>query len=152
MSHNKESYRRWYDKNKEKKRLAAREWERNNPDKVKLYRSSKKVRDKNKKKLSELKIQWHKKIDEIKLHYGCQNNLCLMRSIGYISAELDFHHLNCAEKSHTIGELVNRRKSLVVLEINKCCVLCSNCHRRHHSGVSLELIGKCNINDELTPV
>lgn len=44
---------------------------------------------------------------------------------------LDFHHLS--EKTLTISQLIfSRRRSLTALrdEIDKCIVLCANCHRR----------------------
>jgi endonuclease I len=51
-------------------------------------------------------------------------------------AVLDFHHLQ--NKEHSIGSLTNRNnltnkiKKLIKLEIKKCIVLCSNCHRKLH--------------------
>ena len=47
---------------------------------------------------------------------------------------LDFHHIEPAEKSFNIRELIKKRTSLLVIqkEIDKCCVLCSNCHRTVH--------------------
>ena len=43
---------------------------------------------------------------------------------------LEFHHLN--EKEYAISEMVNGGYSTpkILEEINKCSVLCSNCHRR----------------------
>lgn len=51
-------------------------------------------------------------------------------------AVLDFHHLQ--DKDHGIANLTNtnnltdRIKELIKLEIKKCIVLCSNCHRKLH--------------------
>jgi hypothetical protein len=150
--YDKVSYARWYAKNKENKKLSSRKWEQENPDKVRAYRSSKLVRDKNKQAVRDLSCKWYKQIDAIKLHYGCQNDLCPLKSIGYVSDELDFHHIDPKSKEFTISSLKNRLPSLVASEINKCCVLCANCHRRHHSGVLLEIINHCFVNDKLTPI
>lgn len=51
-------------------------------------------------------------------------------------ATLDFHHLE--GKEHGIANLTNRNnltkkiKSLIIKEIKKCIVICSNCHRKLH--------------------
>ena len=51
-------------------------------------------------------------------------------------AVLDFHHTD--NKEHGIANLTNRNnltnktKQLIKIEIKKCVVLCSNCHRKLH--------------------
>lgn len=48
---------------------------------------------------------------------------------------LDFHHT--ADKDSTVTALVSRRnasKERIKREINKCKVLCANCHRKLHAG------------------
>lgn len=47
---------------------------------------------------------------------------------------LDFHHLEDKEEvvSRLIGNLSVRR---LEMEINKCVILCSNCHRKIHNGL-----------------
>jgi hypothetical protein len=48
---------------------------------------------------------------------------------------LDFHHVK--EKSFNIGEAAHKGYTLdkVKAEIEKCVVLCSNCHRKLHAGL-----------------
>lgn len=51
---------------------------------------------------------------------------------------LDFHHKG--EKENGVAELVNEKrasKERIRQEIDKCEVLCANCHRKHHSGSPL---------------
>ncbi len=50
---------------------------------------------------------------------------------------LDFHHINPKEKDSSIARMITDRlsKDSILLEINKCIVLCSNCHRIHHSSL-----------------
>ena len=50
---------------------------------------------------------------------------------------LDFHHLDPKEKDFNIAEASFNGKgwSTILKEINKCVVLCSNCHRKVHAGI-----------------
>jgi len=54
---------------------------------------------------------------------------------------LDFHHKNPQNKINTISDLVNRgySKETIFREINKCIVLCKNCHAKLHSRQLLSL-------------
>lgn len=47
---------------------------------------------------------------------------------------LDFHHINPEEKDDTISGLLIRgcSKKRILMEIEKCDILCSNCHRILH--------------------
>lgn len=45
---------------------------------------------------------------------------------------LDFHHKNPQEKSNTINNLRTSSYQVLDAEIEKCIVLCSNCHREFH--------------------
>jgi len=69
-------------------------------------------------------------IDKIKIERGC--NKC-----GYddSSAALDFHHINPEDKELSIGTSLYNGVPIEKLldEIEKCKVLCSNCHRKLES-------------------
>lgn len=46
---------------------------------------------------------------------------------------LDFHHRNPNDKEKTVSQMVNTlSKKKLLEEINKCDVLCANCHRIFH--------------------
>ncbi len=49
---------------------------------------------------------------------------------------LDFHHPDPSSKDMSIADLVKRRYRIerILEEINKCEVLCANCHRVEHHG------------------
>ena len=48
-------------------------------------------------------------------------------------ATLDFHHKNPKEKEHAVSTLIrNKQYGKARKEIEKCEVLCANCHRKHH--------------------
>lgn len=103
-----------------KKELAEynKEWAENNSDKITLARLN---------RLKDIKT----KHQEYKQSVGCivcgENELCT----------LDFHHLNPEDKEYNIGTMIVRGMSWenILLEIEKCIVLCSNCHRKLHAGI-----------------
>jgi len=48
-------------------------------------------------------------------------------------AALDFHHTNPAEKENIVSNLVSSGCFAAAMEeVQKCIVLCANCHRIHH--------------------
>lgn len=49
----------------------------------------------------------------------------------------EFHHRNAKTKSFSISQMANRSIESIVNEINKCDVLCANCHRMLHKGKKL---------------
>lgn len=50
---------------------------------------------------------------------------------------LEFHHLDKKRNSFSISESIESggySKAKIIAEINKCIVLCANCHRKLHSN------------------
>lgn len=45
---------------------------------------------------------------------------------------LDFHHKDKTQKDFTIGQIKKGSLEILKNEIEKCVVLCSNCHREFH--------------------
>ena len=50
---------------------------------------------------------------------------------------LVFHHLDPSEKDFGFGETMANIKSWakIAKELEKCVMLCSNCHMEHHAGI-----------------
>mgnify|MGYP000644676537 CR=1 FL=1 len=46
---------------------------------------------------------------------------------------LDFHHINPEEKDNTISSLYNYSWDNIKKELDKCILLCANCHRELHT-------------------
>lgn len=48
---------------------------------------------------------------------------------------LEFHHINSKNKSFSLRSINENKysKQELISEINKCCLLCSNCHRKLHN-------------------
>ena len=70
-------------------------------------------------------------IYEYKKTYGCyfckENEPCC----------LDFHHKNPKNKTANISKMKGQAKAIPAIkkEIKKCIVICSNCHRKLHTGL-----------------
>ena len=47
---------------------------------------------------------------------------------------LDFHHLNEREKIDSVSQLISYEpsKEELLIEMNKCQIICANCHRKEH--------------------
>ena len=52
-------------------------------------------------------------------------------SRGYV---LDFHHIDPTQKENTIARMTSNKSNLndIQKEVDKCIVLCANCHREFH--------------------
>lgn len=76
----------------------------------------------------ETKKEW---MSELKADLECQ--VCEESE----SCCLDFHHRNPEEKDFVIAVAVNNcySKERILQEIEKCAVVCSNCHRKIHAGL-----------------
>lgn len=63
-----------------------------------------------------------------------KSSLCCMDCGISHPAVLQFHHRDRAEKSFNIGDVVGRANSYkqIINEIEKCDVLCVNCHAKRH--------------------
>lgn len=47
---------------------------------------------------------------------------------------LDFHHLDETTKDYGVSTMLTFSRERIIAEIEKCVVLCSNCHRLVHAG------------------
>jgi DNA-binding CsgD family transcriptional regulator len=47
---------------------------------------------------------------------------------------LDFHHKNPDEKDFTISNYQHLKMEILYKEVDKCILVCSNCHREIHAG------------------
>lgn len=63
---------------------------------------------------------------------------------------LDFHHINEQIKKDEVMRMLNSFRSIkdVVAEMNKCCIVCSNCHRKIHAGLIVsDTLNIINVNE-----
>lgn len=49
---------------------------------------------------------------------------------------LEFHHVDQSEKEELVSYLIGTNsRGRLEIELNKCAVVCSNCHRKIHAGL-----------------
>lgn len=90
-----------------------------NKNKEKFINRNKERRNKRK--------EWYQEFMSTRCCIVCQEN----------SLEcLDWHHLDPKEKDGQVGKMLNHFRSMenVFSEMNKCIILCANCHRKYHAG------------------
>lgn len=84
----------------------------------------------NKSSYREAALKWRKWLIDLKSTLKCEK-------CGYNKspAALDFHHIDPNTKSFSINHVGcnGKSKEEIEIEINKCVVWCSNCHREHHA-------------------
>lgn len=115
-------------KAKEKKREYAKKynktWKLNNPEYQKKWRS------KNIDKCRAYSIRSARKallrIVNYKLNIGCQ--ICGYKKCSYA---LDFHH-KIGSKEFSVSSYFTRKWETILKEIEKCIVVCRNCHAEIH--------------------
>lgn len=73
---------------------------------------------------------------------------CVICDEDYIKC-LDFHHIDAHTKEFDISGMTSRYPLTTILkEVEKCIVVCSNCHRKIHGGlivITNELIEKSKL-------
>ena len=98
-------------KDKDKQRKYQREWAQKNGDRA---------RKKKYKKLRAIIIK-------------AKNVPCADCGEKYPYYVMDFHHVDPSKKNFTMNKHGNRGIEVILAEIEKCIVLCANCHRmREH--------------------
>ena len=89
------------------------------------------------------RVEIKNRVDMIKAANGCA--LCPE----YDPVCLEFHHVNPRNKDFPIGthKRAGWKWSVIVEEIAKCVVICSNCHKKVHAGKkSVSRNMTCDIN------
>jgi len=60
---------------------------------------------------------------------------------------LDFHHIDMLEKDNTISRLLKSSWDNLKVELQKCILLCANCHRKLHTDINFYNINSDKINE-----
>ena len=90
-------------------------------------------KEKNRIRLIKYRDKTHSYVNNIKLNMTCDcgenTNYCL-----------DFHHTDPKTKTDTVSRMTQDCKSIMLIdkEIEKCIVLCGNCHAKEHRPADIE--------------
>jgi hypothetical protein len=66
---------------------------------------------------------------------------CFVRELDYM-AMYDYHHTDPATKLHAVATVMYGPLDRVLTEVDKCLLLCSNCHRKEHVRLYKEKINE----------
>jgi predicted HNH restriction endonuclease len=61
---------------------------------------------------------------------------CSICDYNKYTGALEFHHIDPAEKDFTIAQLKLTSFERIKTELDKCLLLCANCHREIHAGIT----------------
>ena len=147
-----EYYRNWYQKNKEQKREYAKKHyqlnkeKRQESDKKRYQLNKEKLREYgkeynqlNKEKLREQKRKWQENNKEkwkgyLREHREKKKAICLEYLGGKCvkcgsTERLEFDHIDRTTKKYSIGGRVSHNFDNLKEELNKCQLLCYDCHK-----------------------
>lgn len=66
--------------------------------------------------------------------YAIIGTSCSICGYDKCSNALEFHHINPFEKEYTIAQILNRNINFIKQELDKCILICANCHRQLHEN------------------
>jgi hypothetical protein len=127
----------YYERNKEKIKKQQKEWYKKNRFKTiertkEYYRKNKETVLPKMKKLN--KVFKKRRKEQIKEYIDSRKTMCENCKENNIVC-LSFHHLNKADKKYNISKIDRHICNVekIQQELDKCIVLCHNCHRKEHS-------------------
>ena len=85
-------------------------------------------------------IDW--RLENKKKSINYKGGKCIICGYNKSMRSLDFHHLNSKEKEFSISKYKNKKFENLIPELDKCVLVCSNCHGEIHDNL-------VNINDYL---
>lgn len=82
-------------------------------------------------KMTKQRLKRREQTDFLIKYKGGECQVC-----GYSKSKqaLEFHHVNPEEKEFKISGNTNGNLSRLIKEVDKCVLLCANCHREVHDG------------------
>lgn len=70
--------------------------------------------------------------DRITRFYGKYE--CQICGYNKCKAAIDFHHIEPSEKEYEVSNMKNYSEAILFAELEKCMIVCANCHREIHDG------------------
>lgn len=76
---------------------------------------------------------FRKRMKEKALEY--KGGKCIICGYNKCNRSLEFHHINPSEKEFNISKSLNTKWEFIKEELDKCILVCSNCHNEIHEGL-----------------
>ena len=139
-------YAEYYKKNKDKHIDNMKRYKKENADDFQQYQQTyhKKKYYNNKENIDVelLREEWREQklkiIKERRIFINEYKSTCTCQKCGdtrpYV---LDFHHLDGNDKDYLVSQMQysTYSKERIIKEMEKCVILCSNCHRKVHANI-----------------
>lgn len=122
------------DEQKRIKRIEYRErYKQKHPERFKEQRE--KYKENHKEALREKASIWQKEKGRINKLKAIEylGNRCADCGNTFPPYVYDFHHINPDEKDFGIARIIGRTWGKIIPELDKCVLLCANCHRIRHN-------------------
>jgi hypothetical protein len=78
-------------------------------------------------------VDWRIKNKKLAIEY--KGGSCIICGYSKCMSSLDFHHLDPSKKNYSISKNKNSSFEKMKPELDKCVLLCSNCHGEVHDGL-----------------
>lgn len=132
----------WLNMTPEERKVKRKEYndryKQKHPERVK--EQDRKYKEKNKEVLKIKSSKWQKekgRKNKLKaIEY--KGNVCFDCGNTFPQCCYDFHHINPNEKDFTISRINGRTFENIKPELDKCILLCANCHRIRHFNLDSE--------------
>ena len=126
----KASREKYQKNNKDKCTAATLDWRRRNREKFRVNQKNWEEANKAKRLRQDKSNRRNRKLRAIEYKGG----KCVRCGYSDFAAALDFHHVVNGSKSFSISNSTYKSWDKIRPELDKCILLCSNCHRGLHAG------------------
>lgn len=103
-------------------------WSKNNKESISEEEALRRKRASYVKKVTKKRKQLKEKAVEYK------GGSCILCGYNRCLAALDFHHLDRSKKDFKLSDMYSKSWKSVLEELDKCVLVCANCHREIESG------------------
>lgn len=77
----------------------------------------------------------HKELQAKAIEYG--GGKCKICGYSKCFAALEFHHIDPTQKNFEPSKAYKKKWETLKKELDKCALLCANCHREVHAGLAV---------------
>tara|TARA_R110000803_G_C11765627_1_gene294530 strand:+ start:31 stop:546 length:516 start_codon:yes stop_codon:yes gene_type:complete len=128
--------KQYYEDNKEKRAVYDKQYREDNKEKRRA--AAKQYHANNKEEIANKRYACNLEIFEYK---GGECAHCKLREPDHLEI-YDYHHIDPSTKSYTVSKIIHGPMDRLIAEVDKCLLLCSNCHRKEHARLNKEQLNE----------